>query len=182
MSISVNCDVCGKTLKAPDSNAGKKAKCPQCGSIVTIPEPIYDAEEAGGNEPHDDGSAPSDADPFVGIGSFDSQSVSVDDERKPCPMCGEMIVATAAKCRFCNEIFDPKLKRRSKKGGELDADLSAADWIVAIVCYPVGCIVGIVYMIQGKSKGLKTVGVSILIWLIWAAIIASIKAANQNRM
>ena len=29
-------------------------------------------------------------------------------------MCGEMIVATAAKCRFCGEVFDPTLKRSGK--------------------------------------------------------------------
>ena len=28
------------------------------------------------------------------------------NETKPCPMCGESIVATAKKCRFCNEWLD----------------------------------------------------------------------------
>ncbi len=32
-------------------------------------------------------------------------------------MCGEMIVATAAKCRFCGEVFDPTIKKL-KKGGK----------------------------------------------------------------
>jgi hypothetical protein len=31
-------------------------------------------------------------------------------ERRPCPACGEAIVATARKCRFCGEIFDPALR------------------------------------------------------------------------
>lgn len=34
---------------------------------------------------------------------------STDDERKPCPKCGEMIQKVALKCRHCGEIFDPTL-------------------------------------------------------------------------
>ena len=35
MSISVLCS-CGKVLKARDEDAGKRAKCPACGSIIVI--------------------------------------------------------------------------------------------------------------------------------------------------
>src|SRR5688572_6415637 len=34
-------------------------------------------------------------------------------ERRPCPACGEAIVATAQKCRFCGEIFDPALRPKA---------------------------------------------------------------------
>ena len=37
MSITVECR-CGKKLKARDEDAGKKAKCPGCGSLVVIEE------------------------------------------------------------------------------------------------------------------------------------------------
>ena len=36
MPITVSC-VCGRKLKAPDSFAGKKAKCPNCGKVLAIP-------------------------------------------------------------------------------------------------------------------------------------------------
>ena len=42
------------------------------------------------------------------------------EQRRPCPECGEMIVASAAKCRFCNAIFDPKLKQM---GGSTSAKI-----------------------------------------------------------
>lgn len=29
-------------------------------------------------------------------------------QTKPCPYCGEQIVATAKKCRFCGELLDTK--------------------------------------------------------------------------
>ena len=35
MAITVTCQ-CGKTLKAKDESAGKRAKCPGCGAILTI--------------------------------------------------------------------------------------------------------------------------------------------------
>ena len=58
MPISFSCPRCGKSLKAPDSAAGKSSKCPGCGSPVTCPEPIYEAElidpGAGGPDPYAD--------------------------------------------------------------------------------------------------------------------------------
>ena len=38
MPIQMNCASCGKTLSAPDTAAGKKAKCPSCGQIMVVPE------------------------------------------------------------------------------------------------------------------------------------------------
>jgi hypothetical protein len=44
MAIQVLCS-CGKTLSARDEHVGKRAKCPNCGSIITIEEPAV-LEEA----------------------------------------------------------------------------------------------------------------------------------------
>ena len=38
MPIAFNC-TCGKTLRVPDTSAGKRAKCPACGAIGLVPEP-----------------------------------------------------------------------------------------------------------------------------------------------
>src|SRR5690349_19559292 len=37
MSISVPCPGCGRKLKAPDAAAGKRARCPDCQTVVTLP-------------------------------------------------------------------------------------------------------------------------------------------------
>lgn len=37
MPISTRCPGCGKTIAAPDSAAGHKARCPKCGGVIQIP-------------------------------------------------------------------------------------------------------------------------------------------------
>ena len=82
-----------------------------------------------------------------------------------CPMCGEMIIATAAKCRFCGEVFDPSKKQSRRRGAMVGEDLTTGD-IVALLCSGIGCIAGIVWMIQGKPKGLKMFGLSFAMAII----------------
>jgi hypothetical protein len=45
MAIDVACK-CGRISRAKDHLAGKRAKCPACGNIVTVPSPPNDAELA----------------------------------------------------------------------------------------------------------------------------------------
>lgn len=161
MPISVECPDCGKRLKAPDSAAGKRAKCPQCGKPVQIPEQVVEAEEVGAAAEDDYGFQ----DPS--LNEYDAPEA---EDRKPCPACGEMIVATAAKCRYCGEVFDAALKRKQKKKSSAsaqDSDLTTGDWIFCILCAGLACIFGIVYMIQGKPKGLKMVGISLAAAVFW---------------
>lgn len=176
MPISVECPACGKRLKAPDSAAGKRAKCPQCGKPVQIPEQVYDAEEVA-EEPDESFGF---QDP-----NLDEYAAPAAEDRKPCPACGEMIVSTAAKCRFCGEIFDATLKRKAKKAargsaGSDDADMTIGDWIFCVLCSGIACIFGIVYMIQGKPKGIKMVGVSLAAAVFWNVIRFALQAVLQG--
>jgi predicted RNA-binding Zn-ribbon protein involved in translation (DUF1610 family) len=184
MPISFSCPNCGKKLKAPDSAVGKSSKCPQCGSTVTCPEPVYDAEliEApGGVDPYAD----LDSDkPYAMVAPEPAAGQGSEAEgRRPCPMCGEMIVATAAKCRYCGEIFDPALKKaKSKKKRQTaeDEDLSTGDMIVAVICSGIGCIASIVWMIQGKPKGIKMFGLSLAMVIFWNVVMYFVRTATQG--
>lgn len=181
MSIKVTCGSCGKTLKAKDSAAGKKAKCPDCGSVMQIPDLVYDAEEVPADDYGDD----------YGDGDYDDGDYGYEDDvrnapagedRRPCPACGEMIVSGAAKCRFCGEIFDATLKKKSRKKSRAaadDGDMTTGDWVVAILCSGIGCIAGIIWMIQGKSKGAKMLGVSLLMQLFWGAVRVFVEMAMK---
>ena len=183
MSIKVKCGNCGKKLKAKDDAAGKKVKCPDCGKVMLIPEPVMDAveedfdayDDGGFDDPYGDDAYGNDSygdDPFSGgdMGSYGAEISKPAGDKKPCPMCGEMIRAAAAKCRFCGEVFDARLKKKKSKGSGDDSDMTAGDWIIAVLCSGIGCIAGIVWSIQGKKKGPKMIGVSLGFAVLWNVI------------
>lgn len=71
MPIEFNCTGCSKVLRTPDNSAGKQAKCPQCGTIVTIPTPAAPQPQGFSDPLGDLSSLPSDwgnaaSDPFAG--------------------------------------------------------------------------------------------------------------------
>ena len=112
MTIEVSCPACGKTLQAKDSAAGKQAKCPGCGGIISIPEAVLDAVDEVQEFDQE-----FDADFDYAAAEQQGPSSPSEQSRRPCPQCGEMIVSGAAKCRFCGEIFDLRLKRQQSKTG-----------------------------------------------------------------
>jgi len=75
------------------------------------------------------------------------------EQRRPCPECGEMIIATAVKCRFCGALFDPRLKGRTSTS-RLEAVpnyLAQAILVTLFCCLPFG-IVAIVYAAQVNGR------------------------------
>ncbi len=44
MTVEFRCTQCDKLLRTPDGTEGKKAKCPECGTVLTIPVPVTEAE------------------------------------------------------------------------------------------------------------------------------------------
>jgi predicted RNA-binding Zn-ribbon protein involved in translation (DUF1610 family) len=100
--IKVSCS-CGKTLTAPDTAAGKKAKCPSCGQVIVVPAAVQETEPVGIAAAGPPGVPPAQT-------SGPPSPAAEGETRQPCPECGEMIVKGAAKCHFCNAIFDPRLK------------------------------------------------------------------------
>lgn len=182
MAIRFTCDHCGAKLKAPDGTTGRSTRCLKCGKAVTIPEPIFDAEvvdEPGGGSEFitaADTFEEEDADPY---GLKDEPLGALPEARRPCPMCGEMIVASAVKCRFCGEVFDQKLKKaeakiKGKKGkkkySQEDSDLSTSDWLVCILCSNIACIVALIWLIQGKPKATKAILVSIVSQILFVVL------------
>jgi DNA-directed RNA polymerase subunit M/transcription elongation factor TFIIS len=179
--IHVECSQCGTRLKGPDHAAGTRIRCPKCGYAIRVPEKVYEAEPIAEEfPPQVDPYADDESDSPYGLEGGDSPygvTEPAEERRKPCPMCGEMIVASAAKCRFCGEILDPKLKKvkakksKSKKNySSDDDDLSTTDIVLCMLCPGIGCIGGVIYMIQGKGKGVKALGISIVASVVWSFI------------
>ncbi len=87
MPIEFRCESCSKLLRTPDESAGKKAKCPQCGTIVDVP--AGGGDQAGASAPPETPSAQSssptpeslanDSNPF----GASAPSVSVPDSDNP---------------------------------------------------------------------------------------------------
>jgi predicted RNA-binding Zn-ribbon protein involved in translation (DUF1610 family) len=180
VAITVTCPTCGATLKTTDSAAGKKAKCPKCQGPVVVPQlatdpaPVVDAEP----KPADDL-----WDGFDQEAELAKSAASADagGTRMPCPACGEMILADAAKCRFCGEYFDADLAKAEKKlKGNQEEKLTVGEWCLAIICSNIGCIMGIVWMIQGKPKGKKLLLASLAATGVWVVIQLLIAAAEQG--
>lgn len=112
MTIELNCPHCGKFLRTSDDKAGETAKCPGCGELITIP--------SAGELEHAE---------LVEAGSAHETAVDNDD-RKPCPVCGEMIRKEARKCRFCGEDIDGGVRAdASDKVTSLEVgDILSASW------------------------------------------------------
>ncbi len=206
MPIKMTCPSCGKTLSAPDNAAGKQAKCPGCGQIMTVPEAVVEAEGiyAPAPEPESSyspqpptGDGASWLDEVQGAAAGPTASGAGSEARRPCPQCGEMIVAGAAKCRFCNAVFDPRLKgvagssRRPPENYLVQAIL-----VTLFCCLPCG-IAAIVYAaqvngraqagdIQGAIKASQNAKtwcwVSFGLGLAWIVLYAVFVASRVGRM
>lgn len=165
MPISVKCCDCGKALKAPDALAGKKAKCPDCGAVVLVPNLSGQFDS-------------SDGQPGASFEELTDEPVGPEEDRpaqRPCPMCGELIAASAIKCRFCGETLSSAMRRRERQqtSSVVANQLTGADIAICALCFPIGCIVGIVAMITGQpARGLKMVGLSLIMPFLWGAIMA----------
>jgi predicted RNA-binding Zn-ribbon protein involved in translation (DUF1610 family) len=75
--------------------------------VITVPAPIQKAELIGAAAAAPASYATADS------AAMTAPASTAGEQRQPCPECGEMIIVGAAKCRFCNAIFDPKLKQMS---------------------------------------------------------------------
>jgi phage FluMu protein Com len=181
--ITVKCPACEKLLQAPDAAAGKQAKCPDCETVFSIPANGQEAEHVDAGEiDHGLKEKMVSNGPDRGEGaesasaSASGKTPSAPDgqQRQPCPDCGKMIVVNAAKCRFCGRIFDKKLRQLEEENKHPyvyeDDIMNAFDWFLCISCSCLGFILGAVYAIQGKGKGIKMFIISYIMSLIWGII------------
>src|SRR5262245_4690671 len=98
MPTVVDCPSCARKLRVPDELLGHKVKCPTC--EITFEAAVNGSTAAPRAAPPPLPSSPPPAPKET--------PAERDEERRPCPFCGELIRATATRCRHCNEPLDDR--------------------------------------------------------------------------
>ncbi|MGO9115728.1 MAG: DUF4190 domain-containing protein [Thermoguttaceae bacterium] len=208
MPIRMNCESCNKSLSAPDTAAGKKAKCPACGTVMIVPIGVFEDQEFGAASPEPPAHEYNMIDDILGTtpsqSTDDSPGSRQEPARRACPMCGEQVVAAAAKCRFCGAVFDPRLAgspMHRGKGYQGFAVTSMVLGIVGIFAFCFGILFGVLAVIFGgvalngmtrsrnsEGKGMAITGLVLGIiecggWGLWylLIIIAAIGSLPRPR-
>jgi|GEM_PF-4322538 len=99
--IRIVCINCGQKLSAEDAAAGRRAKCPKCGAVLSIPsgapfEPI---------EANSESAAPGTFGHPSGRDNVPSRSSHSNTTR--CPYCSEEIPGGVAACPLCHKSLPP---------------------------------------------------------------------------
>ena len=144
MPITFSCPRCNKTLKAPAAAAGKSSPCPGCGAMATCPEPVYEAEVVLISPKKTPPATPSpqkppprnlspaapvpkkpptvnpyadldDDKPYALVNPPPPAAAESSPEiRRPCPACGERILAEAAVSAGSAVRYSTRCSRRAK--------------------------------------------------------------------
>jgi uncharacterized RDD family membrane protein YckC/phage FluMu protein Com len=160
MPIVFQCSGCNRQLRAKEEAAGRKARCPQCGTITEIPSPSP-ARHAW----DDDDEGP----PEYGLAGAPKPAAApappLPTATRPCPYCGEPIPAGASECEYCGEALEPPVgaprprRRRRRRRREpagfwlrfvayfLDSLIVGA--AMCVVAIPFGVLAGL----QGQPGG-----------------------------
>ena len=127
--IRINCPGCGKAFRVKDglnvqAFAGKKVKCPECAGFLDIPglvetptpaAEIPSPQERGEKQRREEEERvrreeePRQADAVNG-NNLTPHAPTNQKQTKPCPFCGEEILACAQKCKHCGEYLTPALR------------------------------------------------------------------------
>jgi len=159
--IQFQCTACGTTLAVDDRAVGRTVTCPECSARLRVP-----ATSSPPQPPLPPPGAPAPAPPM--------------QQYMRCPFCREEILVGAVKCKHCGEFLDATRAPSYARSNEPE-DLTAGEWIVAILCPCIGLIMGTVWAIQGKKKAKKMLVVSFVVWLVWVFFGMMAEIAEQPR-
>lgn len=101
MAIEFSCHECGKELRTSDDKAGRRAKCPDCGTTIEVPSVNTDGVD------------------LFADGQAAARSHNPRVSLKNCPMCGFAVSPTDTECSACGEpLSTDERERRQREDGE----------------------------------------------------------------
>lgn len=124
MAITFNCEHCGKSLTTSDDKAGRKAKCPGCSEMITVPSTDVAAAD-GDIEEGDLADLPAAPSPSR------KSSSSAPAGPKTCPMCGAENPPRAKSCQACGEEFEVDEPTKHQGRGSFDVgEVLSTSWVI----------------------------------------------------
>ena len=123
MTIAVSCQ-CGQRFSVKEELAGKKGKCPKCGTIFRIPSASSSPPPPPLSSVPPPPPASNPLDDFAGLGSmFDEEGIGVagrsqvgPGQGKLCPECRKVVPVQALLCVECGWNFEENKKFETKRG------------------------------------------------------------------
>lgn len=155
--FSFNCPHCQQSLEAPEDMLGETIECPACNGSIQLPEP----------EP----TPPPRPAPKKKIVTKKRTTPSASSSKtRPCPYCGESILAVAVKCKHCGSDLTGKT--------ESPVERSEAIGVIALIL-PICSAMVAWFWLSGMplihDPGSK-LGMISIITVIATAILAAIEA------
>lgn len=158
MAIEFNCSNCGKLLRTGDDKAGARAKCPECGAPIEVPDADGDVDSR--RFDRDEIEEEYEDEPYEEFAGAAASPETRPRGTQPCPMCGEQVPADATRCPYCGEELRPGAAPTVGVPQRLDAgDVISASW--DIYKREMGLCIGgtVVVVILGLVAGLVLEGV-----------------------
>lgn len=160
MAIEFRCHQCDTLLRTGDDKAGKRAKCPNCGTMVQTPFP----ESAGDVDDYDNFSGGDyDVDPpaandsfsqhFGSPGTATTSQAPTGGRMIDCRMCGESIQANARMCRYCGE----PVQMAGPAPGQYQVKPTSGMAVASLVLGILGIVLSCIFFIGGPIALLATI-------------------------
>jgi len=114
--FTFDCPHCGQSLEAPEELLGEQMDCPACNGAVQLPrpQPITPPPPAPAKK------------------QLNTLPAKTSGDTRPCPYCGEAILRTAQKCRYCGEFL--------KGEREVKTNVKQGALIGCVACFGIGLV------------------------------------------
>lgn len=166
MAIEFRCENCDKKLKVKDELAGKRIKCPDCGSPTGVPAAKSPAKQA----PKPDLNS-SESIINLNLKKFKHRDIDLDED-------DDFHIDELE-----GAVVQRKKREQQKLSGPPSEPLTPMDWVFGLMFGGFCCIYPIVLIVQGhRSRGMKTLMLSAGLNLFWIIVQVLTFVALSSKM